>query len=191
MKKREERIKLSLGIFCSVCILTLVYLTTNAEPGDLLTNLEKVEKNVNVSFVKDAEINQVFVEPYDVVKFENISFYGTTVNDYEVKFDNKTGKVDYTFYIENKSNNDAVLKEYKLPYPLCKGFAEDCDKVLQGIEYKIKYDDGSELRAGDVFKAKEMKKVILTIKYKANEKQIPSATTDISNLGFTLEFKAK
>ena len=72
MNKKEETVKLGLGIFCSVCILTMVYLLTNAEPGDMLASLEKVEKNVNVVFTKDEVIEQVIVEPYDVVNFENI-----------------------------------------------------------------------------------------------------------------------
>jgi hypothetical protein len=36
-----------------------------------------------------------------------------------------------------------------------------------------------------------MTKVILTIRYNANEKNLPSATTKISNLGFDLSFTAK
>ena len=111
--------------------------------------------------------------------------------DYEVTFDNKSGEVKYTFYIENKSNRNAVLQEYELPHPVCQGFQEDCEKVLLGLDYKIKYEYGAELKAGDVFKAKEMTKVILTIRYNANEKDLPSATTKISNLGFDLSFTAK
>ena len=154
MKKKEETVKLGLGIFCSVCILTMVYLLTNAEPGDMLASLEKVEKNVNVVFTKDEVIEQVIVEPYDVVNFENIKINGTTVSDYKIKFDNTSGRVDYTFYIENKSKNDAVLEEYNLPAPVCKGFLEDCEKVLSRLTYTIRYEDGSELTAGDTFKAK-------------------------------------
>lgn len=191
MKKRDEYVKLSLGIFCSVCILTMVFLVTNGDPDDLITSLDQIEKTVNVVFTKDQERNQIMVEPYDVADFQNISINKTKVNDYEITFDNKSGKIDYTFYIENKSNHDAVLEEYKLPNPVCQGFQEDCEKVLLGIEYKIRYEYGAELKAGDIFKAKERTKVILTIEYKANENSLPSATTDIHNLGFNLSFTAK
>lgn len=191
MKKRDEYVKLSLGIFCSVCILTMVFLISNGNPDDLMTSIERLDKSVNVVFTKDPERNQIMVEPYDIVYFENITIDGTKVNDYEITFDNKSGKVDYTFYIENKSNHDAVLQDYKLPHPVCQGFQEDCEKVLLGLDYRIKYEYGADLKSGDVFKAQEKTKVILTIKYDANENNLPSASTDISNLGFNLSFTAK
>ena len=191
MKKRDEYVKLSLGIFCSVCILTMVFLVTNGNPDDLMTSMNELDNTVNVVFAKDPERNQIMVEPYDIVNFENITIDGTKVNDYEITFDNKSGKVDYTFYIENKSSHDAVLQEYKLPNPVCQGFQEDCEKVLLGLDYSIKYEYGASLKAGDIFKAHEKTKVILTIQYKANDNNLPSASTDINNLGFNLSFTAK
>lgn len=191
MNKKEENVKLGLGMFCSVCILTMVFLITNGNPDDLMTSLDVVEKVPQVEFAKDPERNQVLVEPYDVINFQNITLNGTTVEDYEITFDNVSGYVEYTFYIKNKSNFDVVLEDYKLPQPVCVGFNEDCEKVLLNLTYQLKYEYGSELRAGDVFKAKEMTKVILTLKHNPKEYNLPSASTDIKNLGFTLTFKAK
>lgn len=191
MKKREEYVKLSLGIFCSVCILTMVFLISNGNPEELLTSMDRVDKTVNVVFSKVPERNQILVEPFDVSAFENITIENSTVNDYEITFDNKSGKVEYTFYIENKSNYDAVLEDYKLPNPVCQGFQEDCEKVLMGLDYKIKYEYGAELKAGDVFKAREKTMVLLTIEYNADKNNLPNATTDINNLGFSLSFTAK
>lgn len=187
MEKKEEKIKLYLGIFVSVCILTMVFLITNTNPEELLTNLDKLEKNVHVEFINEKDNAQV--KPYNVLFFENIELNNTTVEDYEVIFDNKSGAVYYTFNIKNKSSNDAVLEEYKLPNPICKGFQEDCEKVLLNLNYLIKYESGNELKANDILKAGETKKVILQIEYKA--KELPSASTKISNLGFSLNFKAK
>ena len=36
MSTKEEKIKVGLGIFCSVCILTMVFLLTNTNPEELL-----------------------------------------------------------------------------------------------------------------------------------------------------------
>lgn len=191
MSKNEEKVKLGLGMFCSVCILTMVFLITNGDQKEMLTSLHKEEKTVNVVFSKSEERNQVLVEPYDIVDFENIGINGTSVEDFEVTFDNKSGVIDYTFYIENKSLTDAVLEEYELPNPICKGFQEDCEKVLDDITYRIKYESGSNLKAGDVFKAREKTKVILTVKYNADDNNLPSASFDITNLDFSLSFKAK
>ena len=38
MSTKEEKIKVGLGIFCSVCILTMVFLLTNTNPEELLTS---------------------------------------------------------------------------------------------------------------------------------------------------------
>ena len=62
MKKRDEYVKLSLGIFCSVCILTMVFLISNGNPDDLMTSIERLDKSVNVVFTKDPERNQIMVE---------------------------------------------------------------------------------------------------------------------------------
>ena len=192
MSKKEERIKLGLGMFCSVCILTMGYLLLiNGNTTDLLTDFNQVDKVVNVIFSKDEEINQVIVEPYDVVNFENIAIEDTTVNDYEVTFGNYSGYIDYTFYIENKSSKIAVLKDFELPNPVCKGFQEDCEKVLIALDYKLKYEDGSEVQTGDTINGREKKKVKLTIKYNANKYDLPSASTSITNLGFTLSYTGK
>ncbi len=191
MNKKEERVKLGLGIFCSVCILTMTYILFNSNPEELLTDLNQVEKNVNVVFSKDEEINQIIVEPYSVIDFENIIVEKNTVKDYTITFDNKTGYVDYIFYIENKSPRTAVLEEYELPTPVCKGFQEDCEKALLNLSYQLRYEDDSPVTAGDIIGGRSKQKVKLTIKYTANENNLPSASFDITNLGFTLNFKAK
>ena len=53
MKKRDEYVKLSLGIFCSVCILTMVFLVTNGNPDDLMTSMNELDNTVNVVFAKN------------------------------------------------------------------------------------------------------------------------------------------
>ena len=191
MKSNIERVKVGLGIFCSVCILTMMFLVTNTNPEELTTNLKEVDRQVNVVFEKDMETDQILVEPFDMEKFENITIDKLTVKDYEVTFGNRDGIISYTFYLKNKSYKDAVLQEYKLPSPVCKGFVEDCEKVLLGLNYRITYEDGAPLQAGDILRAREMKMVILTLEYRADEANLPSSTTDISNLDFNLNFLAK
>lgn len=191
MKSNIERVKVGLGIFCSVCILTMMFLVTNTNPEELTTNLKEVDRQVNVVFEKDMETDQILVEPFDMEKFENITIDKLTVKDYEVTFGNRDGIISYTFYLKNKSYKDAVLQEYKLPSPVCKGFVEDCEKVLLGLNYRITYEDGAPLQAGDILRAREMKMVILTLEYRADEANLPSSTTDITNLDFNLNFLAK
>lgn len=191
MNNKIEKAKIGLGMFCSVCILTMFYLITTGNPEELITSMNETDKSVNVVFSKDEERNQVLVCPDKVVEFENITIEKTTVQDYEVTFDNHSGIVEYTFYVENKSARDAVLQEYKLPNPVCKGFQEDCEKVLVGLNYTLLYEDGAPLQAGDIIRGREKKKVILTIEYIENENELPSSTTDISNLGFSLDFLAR
>ena len=191
MKSNIERVKAGLGIFCSVCILTMMFLVTNTNPEELTTNLKEVDRQVNVVFEKDMETDQILVEPFDMEKFENITIDKLTVKDYEVTFGNRDGIISYTFYLKNKSYKDAVLQEYKLPRPVCKGFVEDCEKVLLGLNYRITYEDGAPLQAGDILRAREMKMVILTLEYRADEANLPSSTTDITNLDFNLNFLAK
>lgn len=191
MKSNIERVKAGLGIFCSVCILTMMFLVTNTNPEELTTNLKEVDRQVNVVFEKDMETDQILVEPFDMEKFENITIDKLTVKDYEVTFGNRDGIISYTFYLKNKSYKDAVLQEYKLPSPVCKGFVEDCEKVLLGLNYRITYEDGAPLQAGDILRAREMKMVILTLEYRADEANLPSSTTDITNLDFNLNFLAK
>ena len=191
MKSNIERVKVGLGIFCSVCILTMMFLVTNTNPEELTTNLKEVDRQVNVVFEKDMETDQILVEPFDMEKFENITIDKLTVKDYEVAFGNRDGIISYTFYLKNKSYKDAVLQEYKLPSPVCKGFVEDCEKVLLGLNYRITYEDGAPLQAGDILRAREMKMVILTLEYRADEANLPSSTTDITNLDFNLNFLAK
>lgn len=191
MKSNIERVKVGLGIFCSVCILTMMFLVTNTNPEELTTNLKEVDREVNVVFEKDMETDQILVEPFDMEKFENITIDKLTVKDYEVTFGNRDGIISYTFYLKNKSYKDAVLQEYKLPSPVCKGFVEDCEKVLLGLNYRITYEDGAPLQAGDILRAREMKMVILTLEYRADEANLPSSTTDITNLDFNLNFLAK
>ena len=162
MKSNIERVKGGLGIFCSVCILTMMFLVTNTNPEELTTNLK-----------------------------ETLTIDKLTVKDYKVTFGNRDGIISYTFYLKNKSYKDAVLQEYKLPSPVCKGFVEDCEKVLLGLNYRITYEDGAPLQAGDILRAREMKMVILTLEYRADEANLPSSTTDITNLDFNLNFLAK
>ena len=191
MKSNIERVKVGLGIFCSVCILTMMFLVTNTNPEELTTNIKEVDRQVNVVFEKDIETDQILVEPFDMEKFENITIDKLTVKDYEVTFGNRDGIISYTFYLKNKSYKDAVLQEYKLPSPVCQGFVEDCEKVLLGLNYRITYEDGAPLQAGDILRAREMKKVILTLEYRTDENNLPSSTTDITNLDFNLKFLAK
>ena len=191
MKSNIERVKVGLGIFCSVCILTMMFLVTNTNPEELTTNLKEVDRQVNVVFEKDMETDQILVEPFDMEKFENITIDKLTVKDYKVTFGNRDGIISYTFYLKNKSYKDAVLQEYKLPRPVCKGFLEDCEKVLLGLNYRITYEDGAPLQAGDILRAREMKMVILTLEYRTDEANLPSSTTDITNLDFNLNFLAK
>ena len=179
MSTKEEKIKVGLGIFCSVCILTMVFLLTNTNPEELLTSFERIEKTAHVEFSGVKGRGQVLYVPENVLE------------DYKVKFNNESGKVEYTFAINNKSNSPAVIEEYALPNPVCHGFHEDCVKVLSGLKYKLEYEYGGELRAGDIIEGRETKNVTLTIEYNANKNDLPSASTEITNLGFKLIFKGK
>lgn len=191
MSTKEEKIKVGLGIFCSVCILTMVFLLTNTNPEELLTSFERIEKTAHVEFSGVKGRGQVLYVPENVLYSRNISVHDTTVEDYKVKFNNESGKVEYTFAINNKSNSPAVIEEYALPNPVCHGFHEDCVKVLSGLKYKLEYEYGGELRAGDIIEGRETKNVTLTIEYNANKNDLPSASTEITNLGFKLIFKGK
>lgn len=187
MKKEENRV-LVLGIFCSVCILTMAFLLTNGDTTNLTTSLKEIKPEVNVEITKDEEINQILVDPINMIAFENIQTNKTTVKDYEVTFSNESGKIEYTFYLENKSSTDTIVEPYTLPKPVCKGFQEDCEKVLVNLTYELKYEDNSNVVAGDVIKANEKKKVLLVLEYKADKRNMPSSTVDITNLGFELNF---
>lgn len=191
MSTKEEKIKVGLGIFCSVCILTMVFLLTNTNPEELLTSFERIEKTAHVEFSGVKGRGQVLYVPENVLYSRNILVHDTTVEDYKVKFNNESGKVEYTFAINNKSNSPAVIEEYALPNPVCHGFHEDCVKVLSGLKYKLEYEYGGELRVGDIIEGRETKNVILTIEYNANKNDLPSASTEITNLGFKLIFKGK
>lgn len=183
-------------IFCLLGVFTLMSIIGDYNVTVLSTSINDAnenyeEKELNVTFEKDKENNQVIVEAYDVEKFENITIDNTTVFDYEITFNNRNSKVDYTFYIENNSSNDAILQDYELPNPACKGFHDECEKYLQGLTYRLMYESGAPLVGGDVIKAHSRVKVILSLEYKVNEKLLPSSTVDITNLGFDLAFKAK
>ena len=188
--------KIGALIFCLLGVFTLMSIIGDYNVTVLSTSINDAnenyeEKELNVTFEKDKENNQVIVEAYDVEKFENITIDNTTVFDYEITFNNRNSKVDYTFYIENNSSNDAILQDYELPNPVCKGFHDECEKYLQGLTYRLMYESGAPLVGGDVIKAHSRVKVILSLEYKVNEKLLPSSTVDITNLGFDLSFKAK
>lgn len=193
MKKSN---KIGAIIFCLLGIFALINIIGDYNVTVLSTSINDSNKNyeekeLNVTFERDRDINQIIVEAYDVEKFENITIDNTTVFDYEITFNNRSSKVEYTFYIENHSSNDAVLQDYVLPNPVCKGFQDDCEKYLQGMTYRLMYESGAPLVGGDVIKAHSRIKVILSLEYKVNEKLLPSSTVDITNLGFDLAFKAK
>lgn len=193
MKKSKQ---ISVIIFSILGLFTIMSLIGNYNVTVISTSIKDVikkneDKGINVVFLNENGSDQVLVESDNVVSFENIVIDDTTVFDYEVTFNNISSKINYVFYIENKSDIDAVLQDYELPNPVCIGFFEDCEKYLQGMTYKIMFESGNTLTAGDVINAHSKRKVILSLEYKANKNYLPSSTVDITNLGFDLAFKER
>ena len=187
-----------------LCTLGFMVLVTTVNPNSVLrlatnmnnANTEKsgeasAKKKANVIFSTEEETNIVSANADNVLLYDDVTLVDTTVFDYEVVFNNESGKVDYTFYIRNDSDVDAVLQNFEMPSPVCQGFLEDCEKYLDGLSYTLMHESGILLAPGDVIKANDKLKVVLTLEYKEKGYSIPSSSATITNLGFKLNFYEK
>lgn len=196
---KERNIKAIL--FCTVGFLTLLIVVTTTNFEGLLTSINQNKeeeivfsnyKNANVVLTTDDfDFNEVTVNPYNVLSYEKPVLDKNVILDYEVTFANSDGKVEYVFYLDNNSNKDAILQNFKMPDPMCQGFDEDCEKYLDGITYTLNYyDSNMPVNVGDTILAHDRVKVVLTLEYNVNEK-VPSSSATFTDLGFSLGFVEK
>lgn len=197
----KKEITVKVIVFCTIGFLALMLVIRTSNLQDLATSVNEVnnkeinefsnKKIANVKFSTDEDFNQVKAIAYNLLKYENLVIDNTAILDYEITFNNKSGKVDYIFYIENLSEVDAVLGNFELPNPMCKGFLEDCEKYLEGLTYKLTYEDGRPVTTGDIIEKDSRIKIILTLEYLVDDFNMPSSTATITNLKFNMNFYEK
>ena len=169
-------------IFGILCILVVLHagFNVNKEKTQL-----KEEILWDVVFAKDEEMNEIIVDYTNNVKYDMPQLFDSIVNDFDLIFNKSNEKIIYTFYIENKSEHDGYILQYKKPKVSCLNDNDLCISNLDKIKYSFVYDDGVEIKQNDIIKAKEIKKVHIIIEYLENKEDIPM---NLTKLGLSLTF---
>lgn len=122
----------------------------------------------------------------------------TTISGYQVSFQSPGEEVSYTFDVTNKGTLDAVVSSIQITNPHCIGSDIDCRNVLKNIKYSLTYEDGSEIKIGDMLGAKKnnfpglnSKKLKLSISYSkdALQTEIPMKEVILKNVEAVILFE--
>ncbi len=117
----------------------------------------------------------------------------TEISEYAVVLKQPGDEVRYDFDVHNYGQVDAKIETLNVPTPVCSATAsdeqqkiKDAEIVSNNLTYTLKYKSGEDLKVGDILKAGEVKSLVLTLKFEADE--LPSASVQISGLEITLTY---
>ena len=111
----------------------------------------------------------------------------TSLSNYNVIFYSATSTVTYNFTLTNKNNEDVILTKIIQENPLCFGSSPSDNKIVcDNLEYKLFYNDSSNIKIGDKLKQNETKKLKLIIKVPDNLNGLVSFPIKIDNLDIKL-----
>ena len=116
-----------------------------------------------------------------VVTAPTVADKGAKIDNLEVRLTIPQDKVEYTVYIENSGDMNAKIDEIKYPT-----LTEEESKIFKfSAKY---YSNNSPMQVGDVLKAGQIKKVIITIEYLdiSDKNLLPKETKTID-----IDFKVK
>ncbi len=110
----------------------------------------------------------------------------TSVANFEVVFTSPGDSISYTFDVVNQGTMDAAISDIQNYKPICIGSDRDCKSAKKYIKYKITYDDGSEIKIGDILYSPDneylgfnSRKIKMTFEY---SKDIPKNEIPIENV---------
>ena len=145
-------------VFGILCIMVSIIAVSFAYAS--LTHTLKIK-----SAVLKASPYQFVDEKWDIV-FKNISKAKTTgfarevvspsftsatsVANFEVAFTSPGDSMSYTFDVVNQGTIDAAISAIQSYKPTCVGSDKDCKSAKKYIKYKVTYDDGSDIKIGDI-----------------------------------------
>lgn len=171
-------------IFGILCIIVVIHAGIKANEI-VIPEDKKAEVIWDVVFKPDDEINDVIVEYTSGVEYTTPQLFDSIVNDFDVTFKKPEEEISYKFNMINNSEYDAYILHYNKPTISCVDDNDLCLNNLDKIEYTFTYEDEKEVKLEDVLKSHEEKTVIIKIKYKTNEEEIPM---NLTKLGFSLTF---
>lgn len=110
----------------------------------------------------------------------------TSLSNVKATLKNKDDSVTYRFKVINEGVKDARLKVLSKIKPKCvvldqNASSDGCEKV----EYFLTYNNGIEVKSGDVLKSGFNKELILNVKYSGNV----STLIEVSDLDFIFLFE--
>lgn len=200
--ERSKNLKV-FGILClmvSIVAVSFAYASfthslkiRSASPG--LTPAQLVDEKWNVEFGNLSKPKTVgnareLVAP----SFKS----ATSVANFEVIFTSPGDSISYTFDIENKGTLDAAISSIQNYKPTCVGTTSDCESAKKYIKYNITYDDGSEIKVGDILYSKNNeylgftnRRVRVTISYSKDipKSEIPVKTVTLKNIETVISFE--
>ena len=115
----------------------------------------------------------------------------TKIGDYRIVLKRPGDGATYNFDVHNYGSINAVIETLNISTPVCTGTAVDDEQkikdaqiVSENLSYTLQYSDGTELKVGDSLKAREIKSLILKLKFDGDE--LPSEAVEISGLGISI-----
>ena len=120
------------------------------------------------------------------------------IANFEVVFVYPGDSITYTFEIANKGTLDAAVSAVQTYKPTCVGSEKDCKSARKYIKYKLTYDDGSEIKVGDIFYSSDneylgftSRKVKFTIEYSKDipKDEIPTKNVTLKNIETIILFE--
>lgn len=115
----------------------------------------------------------------------------TKVGDYEVILPTPGDSITYEFDVLNDGTLDAELSSITISIPECREgdvVSQNARNVCNNTSHKLTYADGSTIQSGDILRAKESRRLKLSLEYSRNItiEELPKNDIKINNLSVIL-----
>lgn len=172
-------------LLVSIIGISFAMVTTSL---DIKGKMKMASANWNVHFenLQQAKLSGTAIE----MDKPSIIDDSTSIVNVNVKLQQPSDSVSYSFDVVNDGGLDAELSSYQIADPVCIGKGEkaleDAKTVCENIKYELTYEDGSKMNVGDALKTSQKKTLKLKLSFIGT--QLPLNEVDVSNLSIALSY---
>lgn len=182
MNDKKNKIIISLA-FISLFLVFVIVAFSNRIKINGITNVSNAKWDIYFSDLSTS------VKVGDAVEIASPTLSSTTISKFSIALRRQKDSISYQFKVINNGTYDAKIDDIIFKNPTCLGngtYKTSDEKIMcENFKYKLTYEDGSELKKGDILLVGEQKKLNLLLEFNSEnseKKELPKSDVSIGDI---------